>query len=374
MVTYIRAEIQARPGRPRRPSSRRPSKGLGGRRRRCPKKFLDENPTPSHGPRGPDAASAGSRRRKGRLAIDAIGGRSRTPRKHAELQKMAIQAYADAGKYYTDTIDKLKGEAADRVAGRADGRAPGASRVLIDHAEDQRRRRRATEEAADAGQRRCWSTSSSTTATARSRSRRCSRAAKCLTELGDYKQAGVEAPGDRSRCASGWPRRRSKAQRVPQQDHLRRLHRAGPGAPAGGQAERGQGVRRPASSSEDKTLEKEWAGPALKLEKAGDPLQDEGRPRRDGAGQRGHDQELATAAGSAIAKDKMKRWGEGGVPIRFSPEADDDGGRLVDRPRQLPRRAARLLRRCIEACVDRRGEDRSSARAPTTRWASASRR
>ena len=45
--------------------------------------------------------------RKGRLAIDAIELESDAS-KHADLQKVAIQAYADAGKYYEDTIDEAE--------------------------------------------------------------------------------------------------------------------------------------------------------------------------------------------------------------------------------------------------------------------------
>src|SRR6185295_8810835 len=100
---------------------------------------------------------------------------------------------------------------------------------------------------------------------------------------------------------------------------------------------------------EDKTLEKEWAGPALKLEKA-----EIAYKMKDASTAMALASEVMSknpnSRWEAIAKDKMKRWGEGGgATIRFSPKqmmtAADSS---IDRDNY--RDALRDLRRCIESC------------------------
>src|ERR1051325_10250495 len=96
-------------------------------------------------------------------------------------------------------------------------------------------------------------------------------------------------------------------------------------------------------------MDKEWAGNALRLEKAEILFK-----MKDSAGAMALANEVlnrdANGRWGYIAKDKMKRWGEGGASVRFSPKqmmtAADSS---IDRDNY--RDALRDLRRCIESCV-----------------------
>src|SRR6185436_11958865 len=100
---------------------------------------------------------------------------------------------------------------------------------------------------------------------------------------------------------------------------------------------------------EDKTLEKEWAGPAIKLEKADILFK-----LKDAPGAMALANEVINKDPNGrwgfMAKDKMKKWGEGGAVVRFSPKqmmtAADSS---LDR--EQFRDALRDLRRCIESCT-----------------------
>ena len=122
-----------------------------------------------------------------RAAIDAIEMESDAS-KHAELQKAAIQAYSDAAKFYTDTIEKLKKDKSEKAQDSLMDCRLELPRILIDHAkissvDDATRKRMLTNANAllvdfefDYGDRPIAFEA-------------MLEGGKCLTELGEYKQA-----------------------------------------------------------------------------------------------------------------------------------------------------------------------------------------
>jgi len=342
MVNYIRAEIQL--GKVDRESEfAKASEGLASAAGFL-KKFLDENPT------HPLALEAQTsigwvQARKGRLAVDAIDMESDAS-KHAELQKQAVQAYSDAGKYYQDTIEKLKKEKSERAMDALMDARLELPRVLIDHAkissvDDATKKKLLTQANTllidfefDYGDRPIAFEA-------------MLEGGKCLTELGDYKQAETKL-----RATFALRKRLKEARITPNEYHnkiifgayialAQSLQRAGKLGEAKAFVDQ--------VLKEDKTLDKEWAGSAMKLEKAEILFK-----MKDAAGALALANEVMTKDPNGrwgyIAKDKMKRWGEGGgATIRFSPKqmmtAADSS---IDRDNF--RDALRDLRRCIESC------------------------
>jgi len=341
MVSFIRAEIKL--GQVDRESDfAKASQGLS-EAVALYKKFLDENP--SH----PNALEAQTNigwvlARRGRLAVGAIDLESDAS-KHAELQKQAIQSYTDAEKYYADTIEKLKKEKSERAQDALMDARLEMPKVLIDHAklsgvDDSSRKRMLTQAKAllidfefDYGDRPIAFEA-------------MLEGGKCLTEMAEYKQAESKL-----RATFALRKRLAEAKITPNEYHNRIIYGAYIALAQSFQ----KAGRLPEAKAfidsvlkEDKTLEKEWAGPALKLEKAEVlfKLKDVAAAMalandvisKDPNGRWGY-----------IAKDKMKRWGEGGTVIRFSP------GQMMtaadsSMDREFFRDALRDLRRCVEAC------------------------
>ena len=169
---------------------------------------------------------------------------------------------------------------------------------------------------------------------------------KCLTELGDFKQAESKL-----RATFALRKRLAEAKIKPNEYHNQIIFGA---YVALAQALQRSGKLNEAKTfidtvlKEDKTLEKEWGGPALQIEKAEVLFKMKDIPGAMAIA----NQVMAKNPNSrweAIAKDKMRRWGEGGAVIRFSPKqmmtAADSS---MDR--DSFRDALRDLRRCIEAC------------------------
>ncbi|HZE96620.1 MAG TPA: tetratricopeptide repeat protein, partial [Planctomycetota bacterium] len=169
---------------------------------------------------------------------------------------------------------------------------------------------------------------------------------KCLTELGEYKQAESKL-----RATFALRKRLAEAKIKPNDYHNKIIFGAYIALAqslqkAGRLPEAKQFVD--SILKEDKTLEKEWAGPAMKLEKAEILFR-----MKDVPGAMAMANEVISKDPNGrwgfIAKDKMKRWGEGGGSIRFSPEqmmtAADSS---MDR--EQFRDALRDLRRVIESC------------------------
>src|SRR5579862_1544514 len=307
------------------------------------KKFLDDNPT------HPMALEAQTnigwiQARKGSLAIEAIEVESDAT-KHADLQKQAIQSYSDAEKFYRDTIEKLRKEKSDRAQDALMDARLALPRVLIDHAkissvDDANRNKLLTEAKTllvdfefDYGDRPIAFEA-------------MLEGGKCLTELKEYKQAESKL-----RATFALRKRLAEAKLKPNDYHNKIIYGAYIALAqslqkAGKLPEAKQFVD--GILKEDKTLEKEWAGPALKLEKAEILFKMKDIP---GAMALANDVMGKDPNGrwGFIAKDKMKRWGEGGASIRFSPDqmmtaADSSMDREVFRD------ALRDLRRVIEAC------------------------
>jgi len=307
------------------------------------KKFLDESPT------HPSAMEAQTNigwvlARKGRLAVDAIDLESDAT-KHADLQKQAIQAYSDAEKYYGDTIEKLKKEKSDRAQDALMDARLEMPRILIDHAklsgvDDASKKKMLTQAKTllvdfefDYGDRPIAFEA-------------MLEGGKCLTELGEYKQAESKL-----RATFALRKRLAEAKIKPNDYHNKIIY----GAYIALAQSLQKAGRLPEAKAfidsvlkEDKTLEKEWAGPAMKLEKAEVLFK-----MKDAAGALALANDVISKDPNGrwgfIAKDKMKRWGEGGTVIRFSPDqmmtAADSS---MDR--EQFRDALRDLRRCIEAC------------------------
>lgn len=342
MVSYIRAEIQL--GKVDRESEYpKAAQGLEAAVGLL-KKFVEENPT------HPMALEAQTsigwvQARKGRLAMDAVELES-DPSKHADLQKAAIGAYSDAEKYYQDTIERLKKEKqTDRVLdAQMDGRLE-LPRVLIEHAKisgvDEGTRKRLLTQANallvdfefDYGDRPIAFEA-------------MLEGGKCLTELGEYKQAESKL-----RATFALRKRLAEAKIKPNEYHNRIIF--------GAYIALAQTLQRAGKLSEakafvdtvlkeDKTLEKEWGGMALKLEKAEILFK-----LRDSASAMALASEVMTKDPNGrwgyVAKDKMKRWGEGGTSIHFSPkQMMTAADASIDREQY--RDALRDLRRCIESC------------------------
>jgi tetratricopeptide (TPR) repeat protein len=342
-VSYIRAEIQL--GKVDRETDfAKSSQGLADAVALF-KKFLEESP--NH----PMALEAQTnigwvQARKGRLAMDAVEVESDAG-KHADLQKQAIQAYSDAGKYYMDTIEKLKKEKqTDRVLDALMDARLELPRVLIDHAkisgvDDATKKRLLTQANAflidfefDYGDRPIAFEA-------------MLEGGKCLTELGEYKQAESKL-----RATFALRKRLAEAKIKPNDYHNKIIYGA---YIALAQALQRAGKLNEAKTfvdqilKDDKTLEKEWAGPAIKLEKAEILFK-----LKDASGAMALANDVINKDPNGrwgfLAKDKMKKWGEGGGVVRFSPDqmmtAADSS---LDREQFHP--ALRDLRRCIEACV-----------------------
>ena len=341
MVPFIRAEIKL--GQVDRETEYAKSSAGLAEAATLYKKFVDENPT------HPMALEAQTnigwiQSRRGSLAIEAIEVESDAS-KHADLQKQAITAYTDAEKYYHDTIEKLRKEKSDRAQDALMDARLALPRVLIDHAKisgvDDASRKRMLNEAKtllvdfefDYGDRPIAFEA-------------MLEGGKCLTELGEYKQAESKL-----RATFALRKRLAEAKIKPNDYHNKIIF----GAYIALAQSLQKGGRLPEAKQfvdgilkEDKTLEKEWAGPALKLEKAEILFKMKDVP---GAMALANDVMTKDPNGrwGFIARDKMKRWGEGGGSVRFSPEqmmtaADSSMDREVFRD------ALRDLRRVIEAC------------------------
>ncbi|RPH50448.1 MAG: hypothetical protein EHM91_02020 [Planctomycetota bacterium] len=282
--------------------------------------------------------------RKGRLAVEAIDMESDAS-KHAELQKLAIQAYADAGKFYADTIEKLKKDKSEKAQDSLMDCRLALPRIMIDHArissvDDGTKKKLLTQANAllvdfefDFGDRPIAFEA-------------MLEGGKCLTELGDYKQAESKL-----RATFALRKRLAEAKIKPNEYHNQIIFGA---YVALAQALQRAGKLNEAKTfvdntlKEDKTLEKEWGGPALQVEKAEILFK-----MKDVSGAMAMANQIMAknpnSRWEAIAKDKMRRWGEGGAVIRFSPKqmmtAADSS---LDRDNF--RDALRDLRRCIEAC------------------------
>jgi hypothetical protein len=282
--------------------------------------------------------------RKGRLAVDAMELESDASR-HSDLQKMAVQAYSDAAKYYQDTIEKLKKDRSDRAQDSMMDCRLELPRIMIDHAklagvDDVSRKKLLTQAKAllidfefDYGDRPIAFEA-------------MLEGGKCLTELGDYKQAESKL-----RSTFALRKRLAEAKIKPNEYHnkiifgayialAQTLQRAGRLSEARSFVD--------AVLKEDKTLEKEWAGPAMRLEKAEILFK-----MRDVPGALSLVTEVINKDPDGrwgfLAKDKLKKWGESGGSIRFTP------GQMMtaadsSMDRELFRDALRDLRRCVEAC------------------------
>jgi tetratricopeptide (TPR) repeat protein len=342
LVSYIRAEIKL--GQvDREVEFEKASKGLADAVDLL-KKFLADSP--NH-PMALEAQTSIGwvQGRKGRLAVDAVEMESDAS-KHADLQKMAIQAYSDAAKFYQDTIEKLKKDKSDRAQDSLMDCRLALPRIMIDHArissvDDLSKKKLLTAANAllidfefDYGDRPIAFEA-------------MLEGGKCLTELGDYKQAESKL-----RATFALRKRLAEAKIKPNEYHNQIIFGA---YVALAQALQRAGKLNEAKTfvdntlKEDKTLEKEWGGPALKIERAEILFK-----MKDVSGAMAMANEVMTknpnSRWEAIAKDKMRRWGEGGgVSVRFSPKqmmtAADSS---IDRDNY--RDALRDLRRCVEAC------------------------
>jgi tetratricopeptide (TPR) repeat protein len=344
LVPYIRAEIQL--GKVERETEfPKAVEGLNGASGFL-KKFLDENP--NH-PMALEAQTSIGwvQARKGRLAIDALEIESDAS-KHADLQKMAIQAYADAGKYYEDTIAKLRKEKqTDRVLDALMDARLELPRVMIDHAkvtgvDDVAKKRLLSSANAllvdfefDYGDRPIAFEA-------------MLEGGKCLTEMGEFKQAESKL-----RATFALRKRLAEAKIKPNEYHNKIIYGA---YIALVQLLQKSGKLSEAKNfvdqvlKEDKTLEKEWAGPALKIEKADILFK-----MKDAAGAMALANEVLNKDPNGrwgyVAREKMKRWGEGGTgTVRFSPEQMMQAADL-SYDRDQFRDALRDYRRCIESAV-----------------------
>jgi tetratricopeptide (TPR) repeat protein len=343
LVPYIRAEIQL--GKVERESDYAiADKGLTDAAGFL-KKFLDENP--SHAMALEAQTSIGwVQARKGRLAIDALEIES-DPSKHSDLQKRAVQAYADAGKYYSDTIEKLKKEKqTDRVLDALMDARLELPRVLIDHAKvtgmDDVAKKKLLQQANtllvdfefDYGDRPIAFEA-------------MLEGGKCLTELGDYKQAESKL-----RATFALRKRLAEAKIKPNDYHNKIIYGA---YIALAQMLQKSGKLNEAKNfvdqvlKEDRTLDKEWAGLALKIEKADILFK-----MKDSSGAMALASEVLNKDQNGrwgyMAREKMKRWGEGGGSIRFSPKQMMEAADL-SMDRDQFRDALRDYRRCIESAV-----------------------
>jgi|GEM_PF-3215031 len=343
LVPYIRAEIQL--GKVERETEfPKAVEGLTSASTFL-KKFLDENPT--HAMALEAQTSIGwVQARKGRLAIDALEIESDAS-KHAELQKMAIQAYADAGKYYEDTIAKLRKEKqTDRVLDALMDARLELPRVLIDHAkvtgvDDIAKKKLLTQANTllvdfefDYGDRPIAFEA-------------MLEGGKCLTELGEFKQAESKL-----RATFALRKRLAEAKIKPNEYHNKIIYGA---YIALAQMLQKAGKLNEAKNfvdqvlKEDRTLDKEWAGLALKIEKADILFK-----MKDSSGAMALANEVLNKDSNGrwgyVAREKMKRWGEGGGTVRFSPEQMMQAADL-SYDRDQFRDALRDYRRCIESAV-----------------------
>jgi tetratricopeptide (TPR) repeat protein len=307
------------------------------------KRFIDVNP--GH-PLALEARTSVGwvQARKGRLAVDAAGLEG-DPIKQADLRKQAAQSYLEAATFLRETIEKLRKEKGDRAQDALMDARLELPRILMDHArvgvaDDATRKKMLAEAKAllvdfefDYGDRPIAFEA-------------MLEGGKCLTELGDYKQAESKL-----RATFALRKRLAEAKIKPNDYHNRIVYGA---YVALAQSLARSGRLREAKSfvdqvlREDKTLEKEWAGPALKLEKAEILFLMKDAPGALAIATDVINQDPNGRWGF-VAKEKMKKWGEGGASVRFSPEqlmtAADHS---MDR--EQFRDALRDLRRTIEAC------------------------
>jgi len=341
VALYIRAEIQL--GQVDRESDfEKASKGLE-EAVGLYKRFLDV--APAH-PLALDARTGIGwvLARKGRLAVDAVDLEP-DAMKQAELRKQAAQSFADAEKFFRETIEALKKEKSNRAQDALMDSRLELPRVMIEHAkmpgtDDATRKKMLTQAKAmlidfefDFGDRPIAFEA-------------MLEGGKCLTELGEYRQAESKLR------ATFALRKRLAEAKIPVNDYHQRII-------YGAYIALAQSLQRAGKLSEaktfvdgilkeDKSLEKGWAGPALRLEKAEVLFKMKDLPgalslvtelvNKDPNGYWGY-----------VARNKMKKWGETGAAVRFTP------GQLMtaadsSMDRELFRDALRDLRRCIEAC------------------------
>src|SRR5688572_22599406 len=307
------------------------------------RQFINANPT--H-PLALDARTSVGwiQARKGRLAMDSVEFED-DPVRQADLQKQAGQAYAEAEKSIRETLDKLRAAKGDRAQDALMDARLELPRVLMDHAKVPRldpamRKNMLTEARAllldfefDFGDRPIAFEA-------------MLEGGKCLTELGEYKQAESKLRG-----TFALRKRLAEAKIKPNDYHNRIIF--------GAYIALAQTLQRAGRLSEarsfvdtvlkeDKTLEKEWAGPALRLEKADILFK-----MRDVSGALALATEIINKDPNGrwgfVARDKMKKWGESGASIRFTP-AQMMTAADSSMDRELFRDALRDFRRCIEAC------------------------
>jgi len=308
------------------------------------KKFLEANP--QHPLALEARVSVGwVAARKGRLLVDQLGKES-VPEKHAELVKKAGTAYADAEGFYNQTITELKAakQTPQVLDSLMDARLE-LPRVMVEHAKvpgvDEGQRKRLLQGALalfvdfefDYGDRPIAFEA-------------MLEEGKCLTELADFKQAE-----SRLKATSSLRQRLAEAKLKPNEYHNKIIYGSYIGltqmfVKSGKYVEAVKFVDQ--IMKDDRSIEREWAGPALKLEKA-DALF------------RMKDAAAATSLANEIikqdpngrwgyfAREKIKNWSSLGMGVRMSPEqlmaaADASLGRDQFRD------ALTSLRKCIENC------------------------
>jgi tetratricopeptide (TPR) repeat protein len=283
--------------------------------------------------------------RKGRLAVDAMELES-DPGRHSELQKIALQSYADAAKFYQETIERLKKDRTDRAQDSLMDCRLELPRIMIENAKlagvDDVARKKLLTQAKDLlvdfefdyGDRPIAFEA-------------MLEGGKCLTELGEYKQAESKL-----RSTFALRKRLAEAKIKPNDYHNKVIFGA---YLALAQTLQRAGKLSAAKSfidsvlKEDRTIEKEWAGPALRLEKADILFK-----LRDVAAALALATEIINKDPNGrwgfLAKDRMKKWGESGIFVRFTP-AQMMTAADSSMDREQFRDALRDLRRCIEACT-----------------------
>jgi tetratricopeptide (TPR) repeat protein len=308
------------------------------------KKFLEANP--QHALALEARVSVGwVAARKGRLNVDQLGKES-VPEKHAEFQKKAHAAYGDAETFYKQTITELKAakQTPQVLDSLMDARLE-LPRVMVEHAKvpnvDEAQRKRLLQDALalfvdfefDYGDRPIAFEA-------------MLEEGKCLTELADFKQAE-----SRLKATASLRLRLAEAKIKPNEYHNKIIY--------GSYIALAQMFIKASKYPEaktfidqvfkdDRSIEREWAGPALKLEKADALFR-----LKDSAG--------ATALANEIIKQdpagrwgyfarlKIKTWSELGGGVKMSPEqlmSAADASLSRDNFRD----ALINLRKCIENC------------------------
>ena len=284
--------------------------------------------------------------RKGRMLVDQLSTES-TPDKHAELQKKAHAAYTEAETFYKTTIGELSnaGNSNQVQDSLMDARLE-LPRVMTEHAKvpgvDDPTRKRLLQEALklfvdfefDYGDRPIAFEA-------------MLEEGKCLTELGDFKQSE-----SRLKATVALRQRLAEAKIKPNEYHNKIIYGAYIGIAqmfikAGKYTEARTYVD--TVFKEDRSLEREWAGPALKLEKADAMFRN-----KDAAGATALANEIIKSDPNGrwgfLAREKIKGWSSLGTGVRMSPDqlmaaADASLGRDQFRD------ALMSLRKCIENCT-----------------------